>query len=840
MRFTRIIWALAFPILLVNCGGGSSGANGDDPFNNDDNAVPVEALVLSVLNAQCQAVTSNSFASNETICVRATLTLDGVAANNEVIGFSTSALLGELSATTALTNSSGVAEITITNPNTDVGASNLTATYNNTTITDGFEYLAEVITVVEVPEVNVNLFLNGEAVTRFQAGQDVQLQARVLDANDAPLAEQLVTFSVSGVGPILSPNTGLTNADGVAQVTLSATDVDIGAYAAQANVTIDGALLGDAVNFEVQVADTIIETGETRFGSFDEQGVFIEGQIGSTVEDDQGEVVISAGATVGFNVALVDENDVRIQTPTAISFSSTCVTNGDANLDAVVTTVNGEASSTFEDLSCAGSTGNTDQIIASVVVNNATLSLSRDLTIQPENIGSIAFISATPDEIVLEGTGGQNASSISILTFQVNGELGNPLAQQQVDFSLNTTTGGLTLEPATGLTNSEGQVSTRVSAGSVPTSIRVTAEVDTLSGTTIRTQSDLLSVNTGLPDQNSFTLTASPQNPEADVINTTVEITVRLADSFNNPVPNGTTVSFTTEGGSIQPSCITGADADGVIDPDLANTGTCSVTWATQNPRPADNRVTILATAIGHETLIDNNGNNAYDDSDGGAISDGTDSGFGNVVQTQPGFVDHSEAWRDDNENNVRDNFEVFIDYNGDQAFNAADGLFNGPQCNSATGCGTGQARTLHVRKAMVLVMATSDALWRVYNGDLIDENIVFTSDADVISPNSLILAPDEVANLSVVYYGLSGQVMPAGTQFGTVDTSGNLEFVQHTVNSTTRPDPSAPLGHLVRLQTLTNPAPGTTISTDFNFVIQTPSGRQTNVGFTVGRSVQE
>ena len=840
MRFTRILWAFALPMLLANCGGGSSGVNGDDPFNDDDNAPSVEVLLVSVLNAQCQAVTSNSFASNETICVRATLTLDGVAANNEVIGFSTSAALGELSATTALTNSSGVAEITLTNPNTNVGASNLTATYNNTTVTDGFEYLAEVVTVVEAPEVNVNLFLNSEAVTRFQAGEEVQLQARVLDANDAPLAEQLVTFSVSGVGPTITPNTGLTNADGVAQVALNATDANIGAFAAQASVTIDAVPLSDAINFEVQVADTIIDTGETRFGSFDEQGVFIEGQIGSTVEDGQGEVVISAGATVGFNVALVDENDVRVQTPTAINFSSTCVNNGEANFDDVVTTVNGEASSTFEDISCAGSTGNIDQIIASVVVNNATLSLSRDLTIQPENIGSIAFISATPDEIVLDGTGGQNASSISILTFQVNGELGNPLAQQQVDFSLNTTTGGLTLEPATGLTNSEGQVSTRVSAGSVPTSIRVTAEVDTLSGTTIRTQSDLLSVNTGLPDQNSFTLSATPQNPEADIVNTTSVITVRLADSFNNPVPNGTTVSFTTEGGSVQPSCITGADSDGVIDPNLANTGTCSVTWTTQNPRPVDNRVTILATAIGHETLIDNNGNNAYDDSDGGAISDGTDSGFGNVVQTQAGFVDHSEAWRDDNENNVRDSFEVFIDYNGDQAFNVADGLFNGPQCNSATGCGTGQARTLHVRKAIVLITATSDALWRVYNGDLIDENIVFTSDADVISPNSLILAPDEVANLSLVYYGLSGQVMPAGTQFGTVDTSGNLEFVQQTVNDTTQPDPSAPLGHLVGLQTLTNPAPGTTISTDFSFVIQTPSGRQTTVAFTVGRSDQE
>jgi len=839
MRFTRFLWAFALLMLLANCGGGSSGANGDDPFDDNDGAAPVEALSVSVLNAQCQAVTSNSFANNETICVRATLTLDGTAANNEVIGFSSSNTLGTLSATTALTNSSGVAEITITNPDTNVGASNLTATYNNTTATDGYEYLAAETTVVEVPEVNVTMLLNGEAVTRFQAGQAIQLQARVLNEADAPLAEQQVTFSISDAGPTLTPNTGLTNADGIAQVSLSANDASIGAYAAQASVTIDSVPISDALNFEVQAADTIVDGGQTRFGSFNDQGVFTEGVIGSTVEDTQGDVVISAGATVGFNVALVDENNVRIQTPTAINFASTCVTNGDANLDGVVTTVNGEASSTFEDISCAGSTGNTDQIIASVVVNNATLTLTRDLTIQPESIGSIAFISATPDEIVLDGTGGQNASSISTLTFQVNGELGNPLAQQQVDFSLNTTTGGLTLVPASALTNSQGQVSTRVSAGSVPTSIRVTAEVDTASGTTIRTQSDLLSVNTGLPDQNSVTLSASILNPEAGVRdNISSTILIRMADSFNNPVPNGTAVSFTTEGGTIQPSCITGAAADGTIDPTAENTGTCSVEWTSSNPRTTDNRVTILATAIGHETLIDSNGNNAYDDVDGGAISDGTDSGFGNVVQTQTGFVDHSEAWRDDNENGQRDDFEVFIDYNGDQTFNAADGLFNGPQCNSASGCGTGQARTLHVRKSLVLIMASSDALYRVYNGALVDANIVFTNDPEVTAPNSLILAPDQVADLSLVYYGTQGQVMPSGTQFATTDAQGNIATILDTVNNTNVRDAGAPLGHIIGLQTLNNPSPGTTTSTSFDFVIQTPSGNQTDVEFTVNRSL--
>ena len=270
------------------------------------------------------------------------------------------------------------------------------------------------------------------------------------------------------------------------------------------------------------------------------------------------------------------------------------------------------------------------------MVNNATLSVSQTISIQAESIGSLAFVSAEPSSLVLRGTGGQNSSSVSTLVFQVNGALGNPLAQQEVAFSSNTETGGLTLSSSTGLTNSQGQVSTRVTAGDVPTSVRVTAEVETESGETIVTQSDLLTVNTGLPDQNSFTLTADNLNPEAFNINEQeVNLVVRLADTFNNPVPDGTAVSFTAEGGSIDGSCTTVS-------------GACGVTWVSANPTVPDHRITILATAIGHETLFDSNGNNIYDDADGGAIDDDTDSGFGNSLYGQTGFVDISEAWRDD------------------------------------------------------------------------------------------------------------------------------------------------------------------------------------------------
>ena len=251
------------------------------------------------------------------------------------------------------------------------------------------------------------------------------------------------------------------------------------------------------------------------------------------------------------------------------------------------------------------------------------------------------------------------------------------------------------------VTNSQGQVSTRVIAGNVPTSVRVTAITNTQDGTEVKTQSDLLTVNTGLPDQNSFTLSPSVQNPEAfNIDGQEVTVVARLADTFNNPVPDGTSVSFTTEGGSIEPSCNTVA-------------GACSVTWTSSEPRVDNHRITILATAIGHETLFDANGNNFFDD-DGPAILDNAQSGFGSSDYGEVGFVDMSEAWRDDNENLVRDASEIFLDFDADGEYDIANSLFNGPHCVSNSNCGE---RSLHVRKAIVLVTSSSTALLDVQTG---------------------------------------------------------------------------------------------------------------------------
>jgi hypothetical protein len=144
-----------------------------------------------------------------------------------------------------------------------------------------------------------------------------------------------------------------------------------------------------------------------------------------------------------------------------------------------VNTINGEAVVIYEEISCAGGDGNEDVIVASLLANNSTISITRSTSILAESVGSITFDSANPTQLVLQGTGGQNSQTVSTLVLEVNGVLGNPIAQQNVTFSLNTQTGGLSLSPASRITDSQGQVCSEVTSSNVPTSVRVTADVVT-------------------------------------------------------------------------------------------------------------------------------------------------------------------------------------------------------------------------------------------------------------------------------------------------------------------------------------------------------------------------
>ncbi len=484
---------------------------------------------------------------------------------------------------------------------------------------------------------------------------------------------------------------------------------------------------------------------------------------------------ISAGGTTTITVSIVDDTQTLFTEPVDVNFSSSCSssTPPTATISTPITTVNGVASSTYLAQGCVGD----DPINVTANAGGVNLSASGSVSVLAADVGSIEFVSATPGNIAIQGAGGLGGSENSIVVFRARDTNGNPVNGQLVDFKLNTFVGGIAINPVSATTNAQGLVQTVINSGTVATTVRVTA---TISGSNpaISSQSSNLVVSTGIPDQDSFTLSADNFNPEAwDIVGTQVNVTARLADAFNNPVPDGTAVSFTTEGGSIESSCVTVK-------------GACSVLWTSQNPRPngqelAANaavpqsvntlgqkfggRATILATAIGEESFPDANGNGRFDASEMPTFG-------GNNISGLP--YDLDEAFNDQNEDNIYNpaiaggqqggTLETFVDFNGDNSFTLKDGLYNGVLCSipAHAGCSATQ-QSLNVRAELVLIMSGSIPALVV--------NKTLDSPQNNDNDTNLILQGESTGAASVIIADLHNQPMPSGTTVSFTATVGSV-----------------------------------------------------------------
>jgi len=412
---------------------------------------------------------------------------------------------------------------------------------------------------------------------------------------------------------------------------------------------------------------------------------------------------ISAGATAAVSVTALSGGN-PYATPVSVVFNSACAAAGKARITSPVTTVAGVASTSYTDLGCAG----TDVITASAVVNGATISSSGSIAVQAGTAGQLVFVSALPQNIALKGTGGAGRQESASVTFKVLDTGGNPVAGQTVSFALNTSAGGLTLTPASAISGTGGLVTATVTSGTVNTPVRVTA---TLGNGVASSLSDQLVVSTGVPEQNSFSLGALIKNVEGGQFNgcpapNGTTITARLADHFHNPAPDGTAVSFTAEGGSIDASCLTGLASttltDGTVITQKGTPGECTVRYCAGNPRPADGRVTILAYALGEESFNDANGNNRYDAGE-------TYTDLGDPFRNDRAVTDANAAGIDDafkSGNALRASGEQYIDSNGNGGWDqGGNGAYNGVLTVTPNGAA---ANTVHVRQSMVLVLSNS------------------------------------------------------------------------------------------------------------------------------------
>ncbi|EGM70325.1 invasin domain 3-containing protein [Shewanella sp. HN-41] len=748
-------------LFLVACGGGGSISDDGSGTTPSDKYV----VKLELVNSDGQAITEVSNAIPGKL--KATLTKNASVLAGARIVFSLEGQ-GALTPDSGVTNANGNVSIDVL-PGNKLGSGKITATYtpgSGSSVTANVAFNTKGDGGASTGGAQVSLIMVSDLESKTPISTITSLSPGYLVANVTGISKQTIVQFTSTRGE-LPIDTAVTE-QGVAYVQILA-GTQPGAGSATATL-----LTGE------QSEPLVFSIGATNVfmgsGSPFQNGI-------AAVEPS----VVSAGGTSSVSVSIQDDLGNPFADPVEVQFTSVCSskTSAEAELSTPVVAVNGVATSTYLAKGCVGD----DAINVSANVGGKSLTAKATLNVLPASVGSIFFLEALPEVIRLKGTGGVESSTVK---FKVMDKNGIPVSNQRVNFSLNTEVGNIILDPEFATTNGQGIVQTVVNSGTVSTSVRVTATVDG-SSPAISSQSNQLVISTGLPDQDSFSLSASNLTPEGwDYDGIEVDVTARLADAFNNPVPDGTAVSFTTEGGVIEPSCVTVS-------------GACSVKWTSQNPRPTGDtlamqgkepslgaglgqpyggRVTILATAIGEESFPDTNSNGRFDASEVADFLNKNDVS-GNPYDLSEAFVDHNED-RIFNPSvaggEAGGDAEVFTDFNNNSVYDQADDLYNGSLCQldannePHSGCSR-NSKSLNVRASLVLVMSGSDAMASVpiiIDSCIDDKSKVDTCDG--FNDNATIdIIGKSVGGISIIIGDLHNQPLPTGTVITFTPSAGSL-----------------------------------------------------------------
>jgi hypothetical protein len=402
--------------------------------------------------------------------------------------------------------------------------------------------------------------------TTISASTPGTVTAQVKKTDGTAIANTIVTFAVPNGVATISPASVLTDSTGSASAAVIPVAGKLGADYVTASADIPN---GTAL--KTQIAFTV-----------------------SSVSVTLGTVAASPASinAYGSSVITVDIAGASIAAPVTLGFSSTCASAGKATLspsDITVTTAT--ANITYQDKGCGG----TDRI--SVSISGTSQQKQVDLAVAAPSAQSIEFVSASPDKICLKGSG---CSASSVVTFRLKDQFANPVAGRDVTFDLDIPNVA-DLSATTAKTDANGLAVVSVSARTTPSPVRVRATVPAAGSTALTTVSNVLAINAGLPASRAFSFSRSVFNLDGFNFDGQISaIRVQLNDRFGNPVPDGTSVSFVTEGASVIPArCVT---TDGV----------CAVNFVSSEFRPSNGRVSVVAYAQGEESFDDVNGDNVY------------------------------------------------------------------------------------------------------------------------------------------------------------------------------------------------------------------------------------
>ena len=616
-------------------------------------------------------------------------------------------------------------------------------------------------TTTSTPTVSVVILDgSGAATTTLPSSGSVTVKATVKSAAGVPVSGVVVTFTTEPSLGIFNPASGtaLTNDSGVASIQMSAAALNAaGAAAVNAAATVASTAVSGGATYQVGAANLTL----TNF------------TISKTEIDAYGTSTVSVTVNV---------NGSPSSAPLTVGLSSGCATSGKATLASSVQTINGVATATYTDKGC----NSTDTITVSVLDKSVSGTI-KSAGPAPANI---QFVAATPGTIALKGTAG--LVDVSTVTFKVVDATGNAVPSANVDFYLSNWTGGIKLDDKSKTevdaltstlgkvrkqTAADGTVSVTVQAGSNPASVWVLAK---LKDSTLETQSSKLVISTGLPTQDRFSLSVGTHNIEGwhyDGVQTA--LTVLAFDRVGNPVPNGTTVNFVTEGAGVSPSPGVCSIQDGTCTvqfvsgerrPQGESVGVCLNASGVQVPSTDagkidstcvySGRVTVLAYANGEESFDDTDGDNLY----------------------KPATENHrrlGDAYVDNNEDGVWTSPEQYFPFAGsiDNANTGAscptDYVRYGNAKSKADTCNTtwGQAQ---VRRDQVIVLS-GNAIHNIYATSLnsyMDSGQVYVGDTFGGAAGGSCSA-----SFTVRISDLNNNVLPAGTTLDVYDNS--VQYLQ-------------------------------------------------------------
>ncbi|HCS63490.1 MAG TPA: hypothetical protein DIW64_05050 [Cellvibrio sp.] len=547
-------------------------------------------------------------------------------------------------------------------------------------------------------------------------------------------------------------------------------------------------------NSSSSVSSGTVDTTEPRAIGFGSGSNFTDGTIGVNGGSD-----LAPGTSTILTINIVSSTNTLVTTPVQVTFNSSCYAAGEAELTKGTETTNkvttdiGQATITYTAKGCVGE----DEVTATAIIGNTAKTARVTLTVAQDTVQAIDFIDATPSKIFLKDSGGAQTSTVRFL---VTGSKGTPIKNIPLNFSLSTQLGGIALTTSTATTDSTGHASTVVQAGTIPTAVEVIA-----THSNITARSNELSIGTGMPDQNSMSISASRFNPPGwDYDGEPVNITIRLADAFNNPPADGTSVQFLTEGGSIDTNCTT-------------INGACTVIWKSQSPRPSNGRVTILATTVGNESFKDVNGDGLYT-ANTDIFSSFNNGGNCNpnvplsTAEATPGGNDEpcddlGEAYLDQNENGEFDtgaNAEDYVDFNINGSHNIENGIYNGVLC--ATEGSTCTKQPVTIRQDIVLSMSSEQPMTQ--NGRLLGQ------------PEAIELSANETTMFTVTLADINGNAMPVGTTVSLSTSTASDVTINQSMNSGVASTLN-PTAFTVTLKASETKRP----SGSFNIVVTSPKG---------------